>query len=199
MHEMGREVLELAKEYYFRHTTTSAEKDHVLLADIYGGLGSMDSETNNFQGTYNNFQSQWAELEAAFETGQIQRPSIMEVFGLGRVANGLMALNRFEQAEEYYRRCFHAWEGLPGDRLIWTSNMAKCLCLQHKLEEAETLLLPLLENRSDMSSFRFVVFIPPNGKLYFVLTYTDKAWCGSLHACKYQNSARRCTFKGWKC
>ena len=55
--------------------------NHALLADIYGGLGSLNSETNNFQGTYDCFMNEWEHLQAAFSNGQLQRPNILEVFG----------------------------------------------------------------------------------------------------------------------
>ena len=129
--------------------------NHALLADIYGGLGSLNSETNNFQGTYDCFMNEWEHLQAAFSNGQLQRPNILEVFGLGRLANGLMALQRYPEAEDYYGRCFKTWEGLPGDRLLWKANFTLCLRMQGKLDEAERLIVPAIKDRKDLSSTRF--------------------------------------------
>ena len=146
-------LLDTAKDYCLRHMEGM---NHSVLADIHGGIGSLYSMTNDFQGTYEHFKSEWEHRQAAFASNQLQRPNILEVFGLGRYGNGLMALGRHEEAEQYYRRCFETWEGLPGDRLLWKANFAFCLWLLGKLDEGHGLLAPALQDRWDTSSMRFV-------------------------------------------
>ncbi|KAK3365463.1 hypothetical protein B0T24DRAFT_669725 [Lasiosphaeria ovina] len=87
-----------------------------ILADIYSGIGSLHTESNMFQEAYDSFRKEWDYIKLAFDTGELQRPSAWEVFGLARLGNGLHRLNWHQEAEGYYYRALEAWKGPPGDR-----------------------------------------------------------------------------------
>ena len=141
-----------AEQYCLRHLEKG--NGYKLLADVYGGLGALCTESNQFQGAYDNFADQWKYLQLAFEQHELEKPSIWEVFGLGRLGNGLQGLHKYEEAEEYYRKCLKAWKNLPGDQKIFTTHLGTCLWLQGRLEEAEEVLLGIIKDRSDTSNFR---------------------------------------------
>jgi tetratricopeptide (TPR) repeat protein len=125
-----------------------------LLADIYGGLGSLCTNSNQFQGAFDNFNKQLEYVQLAISHGELERPTIWEVFGLGRLGNGLNGLHRYKEAEEHYRKCLDIWKELPGDRRIFVSNLATCLWLQGELDEGERLLRDIIKDRNDTSSLR---------------------------------------------
>lgn len=118
-------------------------------------MGSLDTETNQFQGAYNHFERQWHYLQKAFDSGKLQRPSIWEVFGLGRLANGLLGLHKYTEAEQYYRKCLEAWKTVPGDQKIFTTHLATCLWLQGRLDEAEQTVTGIIKDRNDSTNFRY--------------------------------------------
>ena len=66
-------LLTPAKDYCTAHQDKGGAR---LLADIHGGLGSVDSETNQFQGMLDNFRTQWQYIQRAFAVGELQHPSI---------------------------------------------------------------------------------------------------------------------------
>lgn len=125
-----------------------------ILADIYGGLGSLDTESNQFQKAYDDFSKQWKYLQLAFDAGELKRPSIWEVFGLGRLANGLHGLHRYEEAETYYRKCLETWKGIPGDQKIFTTHLATCLWLQGRPDEGEQVVRAIIKDFNDTTNFR---------------------------------------------
>lgn len=125
-----------------------------ILADIHGGLGSLCTESNQFGKAYDDFSKQWKYLQLAFDTGELQRPSIWEVFGLGRLANGLHGLHQYQEAESYYRRCLDAWKGLPGDQKIFTTHLATCLWLQGRPDEGEQVVTTVIKDWNDTTNFR---------------------------------------------
>jgi tetratricopeptide (TPR) repeat protein len=125
-----------------------------ILADVYGGLGSLYTESNQFQAVHDCFFKQWKYLQSAFEHGELEKPSIWEVFGLGRLGNAMQGLHKYEEAEAYYRQCLKAWEPLPGDRKIFTTHLGTCLWLQGRLGEAEQVLLSIIKDRNDQTNFR---------------------------------------------
>lgn len=125
-----------------------------LLADIYGALGALCTESNKFQDAFDNFEKEWQYIERALESGELTRPTIWEVFGLGRLANGLHGLHRFSEAEKRYRECLKAWEQVPGDQKIFTTHLATCLWLQNRLSEAEETVRRIIKDWNDTSNFR---------------------------------------------
>ena len=77
-----------------------------------------------------------------------------EVNALGGVGNGYQGLHEYEKAEEYYHRALAAWEGIPGNRAIYVTNLSTCLRLQGKLDDAEKLVTTVIIDRNDTSTFR---------------------------------------------
>ncbi|VUC30705.1 unnamed protein product [Clonostachys rosea] len=150
--ESVSELLVPAKEYCIKHLSKGG--GYRILADIYGGLGSLATESNQFQRAYDDFNEEWECVKLAFDANELSRPSIWEVFGLGRVGNGLQGLHRYAEAEEYYRMALKAWEGLPGDRKVWVSNMCTCLWLQGKLDEGEKTIKAVIKDENDATNFR---------------------------------------------
>ncbi|KAL3419104.1 tetratricopeptide repeat domain-containing protein [Phlyctema vagabunda] len=128
--------LKPAEAYSLLHLNEGGGGD-TLLADIYGGLGSLASETNQPQACYDYFHKQWECLQNSIKNGGIKQPDIREVFGLGRLGNANSAVHRFAEAEKYYEKMFKAWEGLGGDQKFWRCHHASSLWLQGKLDEAE--------------------------------------------------------------
>ncbi|KAI1362814.1 hypothetical protein F5Y08DRAFT_354917 [Xylaria arbuscula] len=120
--ESVADLLRPAERYCLQHLTQPG--GNRILADIYGGLGSLDTESNQFQGAFNNFQNHHKYVQLALEAGELERPSIWEVFALGRLGNGYHGLHLYSDAESYYRKCLAAWEELPGDRKIFTTHLA---------------------------------------------------------------------------
>jgi hypothetical protein len=86
--------------------------------------------------------------------GELSRPSIWEVFGLGRLGNGLHGLHRYVEAEEYYRKALKPWEGMPGDRKKWISHIGTSLWLQGRLDEGEGVVKDIIKDEDDTSDFR---------------------------------------------
>ena len=133
------------------------------LAAIYNTRAALETECNLFQQAYDDFKAQIDCVERAIETGELKRPCLTEVFALGGVGNGLQGLNNYTEAEEYYRRAIDAYSKFPQESLPLTelsvapTNLATCLWLQGKLEEAETLLKSIIKDRDDTRNYRYII------------------------------------------
>ena len=149
--------MEPAKEYCLRHLDKGG--GYRILADIYGGIGSLCTESNQFHGAFDAFREQWKYLQKGFEEKELERPSIWEVHGLGRLGNGYHGLHRYQEAESYYRQCLEAWKELPGDQKIFRSHLATCLWLQGRLDEAEDVVKEIIKDENDTSNFRSVTLL----------------------------------------
>lgn len=150
----------------------SHEDCELVLVDVYWTKAAVCSDTNQFQAGYESYQAEFIWLQKAIQKGLVKLPDIRQVFAWGGLGNGLQSLNQYEKAEECYRKAFLAWENVPGDRKIYVSvfagsdkihaktlqmaNMCSCLWQLGKLDEAERLLLNVITDRQDASSFRFV-------------------------------------------
>lgn len=93
-------------------------------------------------------------MQLAFDAGELKKPSIWEVFGLGRLGNGLHGLHRYQEAEEYYQKCLDTWKGLPGDQKIFTTHLATCLWLQGRADEGEKVVRSVIKDMNDTTNFR---------------------------------------------
>lgn len=102
-----------AKDYCMQHRSKGGGE--TVLSDIYGALGSLYSETNRLQETYDCFKAELDGARLAVTYGELESPSMCEVFGLGRMANGLQGLGQFAEAEVYYRQCLDMFNKLSGD------------------------------------------------------------------------------------
>ena len=125
-----------------------------ILADIHGCRASLHTETNAFPEAYSEFKLQFDYTTTAFANGLLLRPNVRDALSYGGLANGLQGLKRYPEAEKEYRTCIHIWESCPGTPVIYQSNLATCLWLQHKLEEAETILDNIIIDQNDITSFR---------------------------------------------
>ncbi|KAI1740720.1 TPR-like protein [Xylaria scruposa] len=163
-----------AEEYCLRHLDKGG--GYRILADVYGGIGSLHTESNMFQEAYDSFHKEWHYLKLAFKQGEIERPSIWEVFGLARLGNGLHGLNRYGEAEGYYYQALKAWDGLPGDRTVYTTNLGICLWLQGRLDDAEQRLRPLIKDKEDVTNFRtgYAMLALGNVQISQALALTEK-------------------------
>lgn len=147
------DLLKPAEKYCLQHCERGGAK---LLATIYGGLGSVDTETNRFQGAYEYFDKEWDQIKKAIASGEMKRPDILEIFGLGRLGNGYHGLQEYSKAEDYYRKCLKEWDSqkIPGDQKIFQTHLATCLWLQGRLQEAEDVVKPIIQDWEDRSNFR---------------------------------------------
>ena len=155
----------------------SHENCELILVDVYWTKGSVFTDTNRFSACLESFEAEFSWLQKAIKKNLVQQPNIREVFAWGGLGNGYQSINEYGRAEECYRKAFQVWENLPGDRKIYVSDLLKlriwhrikqkhktanlCTCLWHlgKLDEAERLLLAVITNRSDATSFRYVQII----------------------------------------
>lgn len=102
------------------HANLYDESD-LILVDMYRAKGSVETETNQFQACYDSFVAEYKHWQRAVARDLVQLPDIRTVFACGGMANGLHALNRYREAEEWYGKTFEAWKGLPGDKKIYVS------------------------------------------------------------------------------
>lgn len=93
----------------------------LILADIYGARASVATETNQPNSALENFRLQYKALGRAVELGMITLPDIRFCFGLGGMANGTHAMGFYEEAEQWYRKCFEAFKGLDADKRMYVS------------------------------------------------------------------------------
>lgn len=98
-------LINVAVDYSLHH-----EDCELVLSDLYGALASLQTESSQFQGCYDNFRKSLACLKVAFNKGVISRPAMQEVNALGGVGNGYQGPHNYNEAEKYYRKALAAWE-----------------------------------------------------------------------------------------
>ncbi|KAI1841737.1 hypothetical protein JX266_012105 [Neoarthrinium moseri] len=176
-------LLRAAEHYCLRH-----ENCEVVLADIYGAKASVATETNRQDTALENFQLQYTFLDRAIAKGTIELPHIRYCFALGGMGNGTQGMSQYVNAEQWYRECYKAYDGLDGDRKIYGGNLAFCLIWQGKLAEAEDILSPLIKDAPDME-FKTGYIMYPLGNLQIAQGEWEKAFRTHSHALKiYQHT-----------
>ncbi|KAH6658972.1 P-loop containing nucleoside triphosphate hydrolase protein [Truncatella angustata] len=176
-------LLHAAEHYCLRH-----ENCEVVLADIYGAKASVATETNRQDAALQNFQLQYEFLNQAIKKNVIQLPNIRFCFALGGMGNGTQGMGQYKDAEQWYRKCYNAYEGLDGDRKIYGGNLAFCLIWQGKLDEAQEVLNSLIHAAADME-FKTGYIMYPLGNLQIARGELDKAFKTHLYALKvYQQT-----------
>lgn len=153
--EPAFELLDRAEKICVR----SQQRSSVLLtlADLSRVRASIATETNQPQQAYTSFLQELHLIQEAITADVLSRPEIREVFALGGIANGLQGLQRFPDAEEYYRRSLDAFRGIPGKLFTMSviePNLATCLWLQGKNKEARAVLDSIITEKNDTSSYR---------------------------------------------
>ena len=154
-------LLHVAEDY----CRANPENTETILADIYGAFGSRDSESNNPQSCLENFEKQLRYTLEAFDKDLLQRPNVREPIAYGGLANAHISLNKYEEAEKYYRTCLQVWRNCPGDSSIYVAHLGSCLNLQGKLEDSEQIIMETIRAREamfgvrDTTSFRYVIFL----------------------------------------
>jgi tetratricopeptide (TPR) repeat protein len=147
------DLLKPAEKYCLQHSEQGGAK---LLAKIYGGLGSVDTETNRFRGAFEYFDKEWDQIKKAKDSGEMKQPDILEIFGRGRLGNGYHGLKEYPKAQKWYHECLEEWDSqkIAGDQKIFRTHLATCLWLQGRLQEAEEKVKPLIQDWDDRSNFR---------------------------------------------
>jgi len=157
----ARPLLETAENICKLH-----KGSELILADIYGAYGSIDSESNDRESCKDNFDKQLKGLQVAIEKGLEKQPTVREALSYGGLANATMGMNQYAEAEELYKKCLEVWDGCPGDPDIYVPHFAACLTLLGKVEEAEERLKNMIEKRKerygdkDLTNFRYVALCP---------------------------------------
>lgn len=140
-------LLEIAEEYCAAHPYDA----DLILADIYGAYGSIFSESNDPEGCHKNFKKQLEYLKRAITKGLEKSPCIREALAYGGLANAIMGLNNYGDAEAMYSECFRAWDDCPGkgNPDIYIPHLAVCLTLQDKTDKAERILREMIQKREE--------------------------------------------------
>jgi len=149
----------------------------LLLFESYWAKGGTQLQLNLFEEGKASFDEAYNLLQRAVEKGIITADDDRIAIACGLKGNGLMAVNKFVEAEDWYLRAFHMWDTMDDnvfedkqlfvsnfssekfittDRMIQKSNIAVCLLHQNKLYEAEELVLHSLKERTDLESFQYV-------------------------------------------
>jgi hypothetical protein len=63
-------------------------------------------------------------MARAVQRGMVTLPDIRFCFTLGGMGNGTHGMGLYEEAEQWYRKCFKAFEGLEADRRMYVSGHA---------------------------------------------------------------------------
>ncbi|KAK4443298.1 protein SERAC1 [Podospora aff. communis PSN243] len=160
----------------------------LILADIYGARASVATETNEPSLALENFKLQYDAMSEAVKQGVVRLPDIRFCFALGGMGNGTQGMGLYEKAEQWYRKCFEAFEGLEADRRMYGGNLAFCLISQGKLDEAQSFLGPIVNSAPDRG-FRTGYILYPLGNLQIAKGQLDKAFKTHLDALKiYQQT-----------
>ncbi|KAK6527766.1 hypothetical protein TWF694_004746 [Orbilia ellipsospora] len=178
-------MLDVAEQYCCENKPAGWE---AALGDIKGGRASIQTESNQFQEAYANFKEQLQLNEIAFTKGQRTKPSAYEVIALGGVANGLQGLNRYAEAEIYYRKCIDASVGVPGNNALYIVHFGTCLLNQGKLFEAEEAINRVLTG-SDLST--------PNRRAGTALFALGNIQIGQANELTSRNAARALIDAKW--
>ncbi|KAK5124615.1 hypothetical protein LTR85_001328 [Meristemomyces frigidus] len=120
-----------------------------ILANIYHLKGSLAVDRNNAASALENFRKFEMYIRSAFDKQLIRSPDMREQAALGSLGLGLQCLNRFSEAESYYSQSLEAWKKLvlPGRSYNYELGLALCLMFQDKLDQSETVLRAILEER----------------------------------------------------
>lgn len=69
-----------------------------------------------------NFELQYTYINKAIKGGLLRQPDIRICFALGGLGNGHQGMNHYEEAVQWYRRCYEAWDGVEGDQRLYVGD-----------------------------------------------------------------------------
>ncbi|KAK0611224.1 P-loop containing nucleoside triphosphate hydrolase protein [Immersiella caudata] len=156
------------------HCCLQLDGCELILADIYGARASVATETNQPSLALENFKLQHKAIDAATSQGMITLPDIRFCFGLGGMGNGIHGMGLYQDAEQWYRKCLRAFEGLDADQRMYGGNLAFCLIWQGKLDEAQRVIDPIIKSAPDRG-FRTGYIMYPLGNLQIAKGDLDSA------------------------
>jgi prophage DNA circulation protein len=133
------------------------EITNATAAAVFNVRASLETESNKFQEAYADFSKKLEYIQKALTNGELQRPCLEEIFALGGVGNGLQGIHSYAEAEDHYRRSMEAYKIFGSNMSVVSvvpTNLATCLWLQHKDDEAETLLRSIIVDPDDTSNYR---------------------------------------------
>ncbi|EAQ85334.1 hypothetical protein CHGG_09348 [Chaetomium globosum CBS 148.51] len=198
--EQSEPLLQASEHYCLAH-----DGCELILADIYGARASVATETNEQSSALENFKLQYEFVDKAVKRGMVDLPDIRYCFGLGGMGNGNQGTEQYEEAEQWYRKCFDAFEGLDADKRMYGGNFAFCLIWQGKLDEAQAVIDPIMNSAPDRG-FRTGYLMYPLGNLQIARGELNKAFKTHSDALKiyqttlgdkHHRTADLCHKKGW--
>lgn len=115
--EQSEPLLRASEHYCLAH-----DGCELVLADIYGARASVATEINEQSSALDNFKLQYESIDRAVKRGMVDLPDIRYCFGLGGMGNGNQGMGQYEEAEQWHRKCFEAFEGLDADKRMYVST-----------------------------------------------------------------------------
>ena len=98
----------------------------LLLFESYWAKGGTQLQLNMFEEGKDSFEKAYNLLLRAVEKGLITADDDRIAIACGLMGNGLMAENKFDEAEEWYLKAFHMWEtmedGVFKDKQLFVSS-----------------------------------------------------------------------------
>lgn len=124
------------------------EGSESTLADLYHLKASLDSESNRPENAMENYKRFRDTFVEAQRKGLTEPCDIRQGTSLASMGHGLQCLDRYEEAEPFYRETLRVWkDNLPGSPVLWELGLALCLYLQGKLDEAEEMCQQIIKAR----------------------------------------------------
>jgi hypothetical protein len=104
-------LLDLVELYCSRRETDR----ELLLFESHWVRGSTQLQLNQFVPGLRSFQQGYNQLQRAVEKGLISANDDRIAIACGLMGNGCMAVNKFDDAENWYLKAFHMWEKMDAD------------------------------------------------------------------------------------
>lgn len=99
----------LVEEY----CASSSEDCDLLLFENFWAKGAVGLQTNQFEQGFRSFRRVYEVLQDAIRKGSMTLPDTRQALACGLMGNGCMAMNRYEEAEQWYLQAFQMWDELP--------------------------------------------------------------------------------------
>jgi len=99
-------------EFYCSRCDADCE---LLLFESYWAKGGTQLQLNMFEQGKDSVEKAYNLLQRAVEKGLITADDDRIAIACGLMGNGFMAVNKFDEAEEWYLKAFHMWEKMKDD------------------------------------------------------------------------------------